>query len=128
MRLITDLQNDAQFLSAVYNAAEAVAEMARVTGISEIRKHLPELSGDENAAERKRKFAEQSRKNMLDIAKSAMQKHPEETVNALRALIVLDEGEEFPHGIKLLTTAIKVFNNSDIMDFFTSVASLNLPK
>lgn len=127
MRLITELQDDAQFLGAVYTAADAVANMVKTIGFSEIRKHMPELTGDETESERKAKLAEQAKKNMLDIAKSAMKEHPEETIAALHALIVLDDGEEFPHGVKLLTTAVKVLNNKDILDFFTSVASLNLP-
>lgn len=128
MRLITDVQDDAQFLGAVYDAAEAVANMVKAVGFAEIRKHMPELDGTETEAERKAKFEAQSKKNMLDIAKSAMKEHPDETIKALHSLIVLDDGEEFPKGVKLLTTAVKVLNNKEIMDFFTSVASLGAQK
>ena len=102
--------------------------MVKAVGFAEIRKHMPELDGTETEAERKAKLEAQSKKNMLDIARGAMKEHPEETIKALHSLIVLDDGEEFPKGVKLLTTAVKVLNNKEIMDFFTSVASLGSQK
>ena len=50
MRLITDVQDDAQFLGAVYDAAEAVANMVKAVSFTENRKNMPEQKRTKNEA------------------------------------------------------------------------------
>ena len=125
MRFITDVQDDAQFLGMVYDAVESVANLVNVTKMLDIRKNMPKLTGNETDAEVKEKLSAQSKKNFVDIARSVMKEHPEETVAAIHALIVLDDGEEYPKGFALLKTLLDIAEKPEIIDFFTSVARLS---
>lgn len=125
MKLITDITDDAAFLSALYDSAEIVTTALEQTGIMDIRKNMPDVTGLNTQEEKIAAFKKQALKNILAMAKKLMKDEPEHATNLFRSLIVLDEGEDYPHGPALFSTAIKVLTNEDVLNFFISVIQLN---
>ncbi len=65
MQLVTELKDDALFLSKMYESAEIVEKCITETGILEIRKRLPKIDKDAEADEVKAKMLEQSNRNAM---------------------------------------------------------------
>ena len=137
MRLITEIEDDIEMMRLMYQTADIVAECMTVNGIMEIRSRLPEglprINKDDNEG-MKRAKTEQIRKMLwefnkrkaMDLLRGLLNDHPEVTLRLLHSVIILDEGEDYPHGPKLWSTVMRVFSNEDMLDFFTQLAVLGL--
>lgn len=131
MQLITEIKDDAMFLSMTYDVAEVIEEIIEKTGVMEIRKRKPEglqmiydSDSDEVKKEKESKnnhlIKEQSKKNLAQMAKKLLKDHPEEAVKLVHALCKLDVGEEYPKGFDLVNTLMKVFMSPEFLGFFIS--------
>lgn len=118
MKTIANLSGP-EFLRAVNRTRHAVGDLMKVTGIPEIRKQMPELTGKETPEERKKLIREQTKKNMNDILDALMEKHPEETCAFLRGMCILEKGEAEPDGMELLLAALSLISDERVADFFT---------
>lgn len=131
MQLITEVKDDATFLSMTYDVAEVVEEIIEKTGIMEIRKQKPkglqmiydsddEKVKEEKEAKNKALIKEQANKNLSQMARKLLKEYPEEAVKLVHALCKLDIGEQYPKGFELFNTLMKVFTNTEFLGFFIS--------
>lgn len=146
MKYITQLEDDVEFLNKTYDCAEKVLQFIDNTDLMTIRNAKPkglvalpplpskELPVEEQARIMKER-AEIVEKNekainsqMLENAKKILgnicKKYPKDFVELMHMMIVLEDGEKMPHGLKLLTTAIAMFTDKDMMDFFYQLTQL----
>ncbi|MCQ2507237.1 MAG: hypothetical protein MJ097_00440 [Dorea sp.] len=150
MKLITDIDDDVEFLAALYNVAELIDIALQNTGIMEIRKRMPDnlpvpdKNDSKEVAEEKAKkglemIREQSKKNILEMARVLMKEKPQEAIKVIQSVFILEEipvideethevtgtrMEEFPKGMALFSAGIKAFTNPEVLDFFTSLMQL----
>lgn len=140
MKLVTELPSH-KMLPALYNSAEIIAECLDVTHLMEIRKrkptgleYVPEMADDASAEETANvaqikarneiRWSKQIKENIMEMAKSLMKDHPEYAEKLFTSLIVLEEGESMPEGMKLFAVAIKALANEDVISFLRSVTVL----
>lgn len=134
MKLFTELKDDYEFLAKSYDVAEKVETALAKTKIMEIRKRRPEgleiVYDSDTPDEKVRKIAHnkplltaQARKNLMDMAKALMVEKPQETISLLHSVIILEDGEEYPHGFELLSVGMKCFLSEEFIGFFTSLMS-----
>lgn len=124
MKLITDINDDVEFLGQLYTVVDKVKRCISETGIMDIRKRVPQFTGEETEEERKQKLNEQAKKNVMDMAKRLMVEKPQAAIELFQSLCILEEDEEYPKGFALLAVAFKCLENKEIMDFFMSLMSL----
>lgn len=147
MRFITQIEDDTVFLSRLYDTAEFVNQFIDTTGIIETIKKKPQLeymgelpkdfkeySVDKQAEIMKKRaeiasknqtaIMEQVKKNLMEILMQVCKTNNDMFVELMHKVIVLDEGEEYPHGIALLTAGISAFTCKEMLDFFTQLTVL----
>lgn len=118
MKKITELTDDILFLKKMYEAADTCVSCINDTNVLEIRNRAPEFTGKETAEEKEKMWKEQAKTNLLDMAKSLMVEYPEKAVKLFQSLIILDDGEEMPHGIQLVHMAMSCIVDPYVLDFF----------
>lgn len=145
MQLFTEMKDDVAFLRKMYAVVGATKKYLEETQIVEIYKKKADVSQlrdklikvDESITEdEKKKNAEilkeikaanieQSKQNLSEIVKTAFFTYPEETVKLAHEFIILESGEDYPHGIDLLNVMLNMFTNEDIINFFSSSGLMN---
>ncbi|MDO4170795.1 MAG: hypothetical protein Q4D45_13000 [Lachnospiraceae bacterium] len=124
MKLITDINDDVEFLRQLYMVVDKVKSCISETGIMDIRKRVPQFTGEETEEEQLKKLNEQAKKNIMDMAKRLMIEKPQAAISLFQSLCILEENEEYPKGFALLAVALKCLENKEVMDFFMSLMSL----
>lgn len=126
MRTICDLTDDAEFLGTLYRAGDAVANLAKETGIVNIVKRKPTENQAWTEEERVTAYRDQAQKNLSEALRIAMCEKPYQTGDAIRSMVLLDKGEQPPTGFKLTAVAMRILSNEDVVSFFTSAMQSGL--
>lgn len=114
-----------EFLRQTNKIRHAAAGFMKETGVLEIRKHRPELTGKETDAEKKAALDKQARQNLSDMADLLMDTNAEKTAELLGMLCFMEpEDVAKAKGIDFLTPAIELMNSQPVMDFLLSLAKL----
>lgn len=148
MKFITQLKDDVEFLSMTYACAEKAMIFLDKTEILKIRqtkpknlpvmpklpdnfKHMTEAEKETVLKERakisdeiEKAINSQMLENIKKILFNVCKKHPKEFVELVRMMIVLEDGEDYPHGVSLLTTALSMLTSEEMIGFFTQLTLL----
>ena len=114
-----------EFLRQTNRIRHAVSGWIDETGIREIRKHMPELTGKETPEEKKAALEEQARRNMNDMLDAMLDAHAEETAGVLGMLCFMDpeEAKKVPAFV-LVAAALEMLNSKPVIDFFVTLMKL----
>lgn len=114
-----------EFLRQTNKIRHAAAGLMKETGVLDLRKRRPELTGKETEEEKKAALDKQARKNLSDMADLLMDTNAEKTAELLGMLCFIDpEDVAKEKGIDFLTPAIELLNSRPVMDFLLSLAKL----
>lgn len=114
-----------EFLRQTNKIRHAAAGFMKETGVLELRKRRPELTGKETDAEKNAALDNQARKNLSDMADLLMDTNAEKTAELLGMLCFMEpEDVANAKGIDFMTPAIELLNSSPLMDFLLSLAKL----
>lgn len=114
-----------EFLRQTNKIRHASAAFMKETGVLELRKRRPELTGKETDAEKRAALDKQARKNLSDMADLLMDTNAEKTAELLGMLCFVEpEDVANAKGIDFLTPAIELLNSRPVMDFLLSLAKL----
>ncbi len=112
--------NPVEFLKQTNKIRHAVSHLLQDSGVMEIRKHLPKLTGEESPQEKKEKEREQSRKNMNDILDALMEKDAEKTASVLGLMCFMNEKDmEKAKGVDFLVPAMELLTSKPVLDFLS---------
>lgn len=107
-----------EFLRQTNKIRHAVEDLLLDSGIQEIRKRMPELTGEETQAERKALMNNQAKKNMGAILDALMEKNAEQTANVLGMMCFLEPEEmEKTTVSEIMTPVLELLNSKPVMDF-----------
>lgn len=116
-----------EFLKQTNKIKKYVEKWFKVTGIPDIRKHLPDIPEGATKEERDKLIKEQSAKNLSAMFDAALEEHPEETLGilALCCFIPVEEADNvgMDYYINALTDMIE---SEAVQRFFTSLVRLGL--
>ena len=115
--------NAIEFLQQTNKIRKEVEKYLKDTEILELRKRMPELTGDETAEEVEEKRKAQAKKNINDMLDLACDKYPKETAKILGLICFTDDAINVK-GIDFLSPAIELMNNEAVLGFFTSLTKL----
>ena len=114
-----------EFLRQTNKIRHAAAWFMKETGVLELRKRRPELTGKETEAEKKAARDKQARQNLSDMADLLMDTNAEKTAELLGMLCFMEPEEVAnANGIDFLTPAIELLNSRPVIDFLLSLAKL----
>lgn len=114
-----------EFLRQSNKIRHAAAKFVKDSGVLELRKRLPQLTGKETKEEKKAALDAQSKKNLNDMLDSLMDTNAEKTAELL-GLMCFVEPEDVAQAksIDFLAPAIELLNSRPVLDFLSSVAKL----
>lgn len=120
--------NETEFLRRCWQIADTVSDLLQTSGVMELRKVTPVLTGKETPEEIERKKDEQSRKNLKAMVKSLLYDNAEGTA---KLLPLLYEPEMLPDGtmekvtpFKTLRVITATIEDKDVLDFLFSLVKL----
>lgn len=114
-----------EFLRQTNKIRHAAAGFMKETGVLELRKRRPELTGKETDAEKKASLDKQARKNLSDMADLLMDTNAEKTAELLGMLCFMEPKDVAnAKGIDFMTPAIEFLNTKPVIDFLLSLARL----
>lgn len=114
-----------EFLRQTNKIRHAAAGFMKETGVLELRKRRPEMTGKETNEEKKTAMDKQARKNLSDMADLLMDTNAEKTAELLGMLCFMDPEEVAnAKGVDLLTPAAELLNSRQVIDFLLSLAKL----
>ena len=125
MKTIANL-NGVEFLRAINRTRHAVEKLLSVTGVLNIRKNVPNFTGNETPEEKAEMERAQVKKNLNDMLDSLLETHPEETYECIMALCVREEGEPEPDGIELIMAAFSLIGDKRVLDFLSQLGKSGL--
>lgn len=112
-----------EFLRQTNKIRHAAAGFMKETGVLELRKRLPELTGKETEEEKKTALDKQARQNLSDMADLLMDTNAEKTAELLGMLCFMDPKDlENAKGIEFLTPAIEILSSKPVIDFLLLLA------
>lgn len=95
------------------------------TGLTPITKEMDAEEAREIASQNAKLIAEQSRKNLYDIIVSAMEDHPDETLEILALACFVEPEDIDNHRVSFyLANLSDILADADVLSFFTSLAQL----
>ena len=125
---------DIEFLQQTNKIRHAVEEWLTVTDIINIKKRLPQLekitpgmtAEQEQAVKEKNKeiTREQINKNFNDILDAMLEEHPDETLKVIRLCCFIEPDDDSHKVTYYLGAFAQMFNDKDVLDFFTSLLNL----
>lgn len=126
MKTIAELTGG-DFLRHCNKVRHSVAKIISETGVLELRKRQPELTGKETKVEISAKRDEQSKKNIDAMLDCLLEEHADKTMELLNLLVIREEGdpEEIPD-FDLIAIGLDLIGNQKVMNFFISAASSGL--
>lgn len=125
MKTIANLSG-VEFLRAINRTRHAVEKLLSVTGVLNIRKNVPNFTGNETPEEKAEMERAQVKKNLNDMLDSLLETHPEETYECIMALCVREEGEPEPDGIELIMAAFSLISDKRVLDFLSQLGKSGL--
>lgn len=94
-------------------------------GLVTITKDMSETEVMEAKQQNAKLIAEQSRKNLYDIIVSAIEEHPDETLEILALACFVEPEDIDNHRVSFyLANLSDILADADVLSFFTSLASL----
>ncbi len=116
-----------EFLQQTNKIRHAAAGWLAESGILEIRRRQPALTGKEAPEELAAAREAQARKNLSDMLDAAMEQHAEETAKVLGMLCFMEPAElKKANGLELLAPAMELLASKPVTDFLLSLAKLGL--
>jgi hypothetical protein len=117
--------NPVEFLRQTNKIRHQAGDLLTKCKIAEIRKHVPEFTGDETAEEKKAKIEAQAKINMNDMLDALMDENAEKTAEFL-GLMCFVEPEDIANytGVDFVTPAAEILANKNVMDFLLSLVKL----
>lgn len=114
-----------EFLKQTVRIRKYVQEWLTVTKILEIRKRMPQLKENASEDEKKTALREQISKNLSAIFESALEDNAEKTLGVLALLCFVEPEnvDDYPMS-EYFANLSEVFNNQEVITFFTSLANL----
>lgn len=113
------------FLRQTNKIRHAAAGFMKETGVLELRKRRPELTGKETDAEKRAALDKQARQNLSDMADLLMDANAEKTAELLGMLCFMEpEDVANANGIDFLTPASELISSRPVIDFLLSLARL----
>lgn len=114
-----------EFLRQTNKIRHAAAGLMADSGVVEIRKRMPALTGEETPEEKKRLLHEQAQKNMDAILDTLLETHAEETVRVLGMMCFLEPEEiENSTTTDFLAPAMELLTSKPVLDFLPLLAKL----
>lgn len=124
-----------EFLAQTNKIRKHAENWLKNTKLLEIRKNVPQLqSAPEGATseerlavleENKRLLSEQSQKNLSKMLDSALEEHPQETLELLALCCFIEPNEIDEHSVEEYLNAIaELIGNASVINFFTSLVLL----
>lgn len=114
-----------EFLKQTNKIRKVVAKWLDLTDIMEIRKRRPTITVEMTEEQKKKAFAEQSKENLNDILDSALELHPDETLEVLGYLCFVEPEDVDNHPVKEYLQAFsEIMNDEAVIGFFFSLARL----
>lgn len=114
-----------EFLRQTNKIRHAAADLMQSSGVIEIRKHMPQFTGNESPAEHKELMNAQAKKNMDEILDALLETNAEKTA-ALFAMMCFMEPDEIENitAMDFIAPAMELLNNQAVIDFLQSLARL----
>lgn len=117
--------NPVDFLRQTNKIRHAVSGWLNDTGVLEIRKRQPVLTGKEKPEELERKQREQAKKNINDMLDSMLENHAQKTAEVLGLMCFVDPEEvEDAKGFDFLLPAMELLSSKPVIDFLLSYLKL----
>lgn len=114
-----------EFLRQTNKIRHAAEEFMKETGVLELRKRQPKLTGKETEEEKKAARDKQSRQNLSDMADLLMDANAEKTAELLGMLCFVEpEDAAKAKGIDFLSPAMELISSKPVIDFLLSLARL----
>ena len=124
---------DIEFLRQTNKIRKAVEEWLTATDIANIRKRMPKLEPIPEGLDKKqaelleeknlKAEREQQKANLDAILDAMLEDHPEETLNIIK-LCCFVEPDDDKKVTYYLSAFAEMFNNEDVLDFFSSLVKL----
>lgn len=116
-----------EFLRQTNKIRHAVSDLFGAAGIAEIRKNLPEMTGDETDAEKKEKFQKQGAQNFSKILDALLDTNAEATAALLGMMCFRDPKDmENDTGMEYIEAALALFESNPVKDFLLTLVQLAL--
>lgn len=114
-----------EFLRQTNRIRHAAAGLLKKAEISEIRKRMPALSGNETPDQKKEAMREQGKKNFSDILDTLMETNAEDTA-AVMAMMCFQEPKDMENatGMEYLSAGLELIQSKPVMDFFLMLMGL----
>lgn len=125
MKSIANLTG-ADFLRQCNRIRKQAAFLLRETGVMEIRKRQPELTGEETAEEKQAKLKAQSKANLDAMLDKLLDEKAEETTALISLLAVPEDGDDEMTGLDLALCGMEILTNQKVLDFLLSLMKLDL--
>lgn len=108
-----------EFLRQTNKIRHECSDFVKESGILEIRKRQPKLTGKETQDEKKAKLKEQAKKNLDAMLDALLDTSAEGTVHLLKLMCFQEKGEEELTGMQLLRVAAEMVNDKAVIDFLS---------
>lgn len=107
-----------EFLRQANKIRHSAAKLLGAAGIAEIRKRMPNFTGDETPEERKTALNKQGVKNLSDILDALLDVNAEGTA-ALLGMMCFQEPEDMANatGMEYLGAALELIESKPVLDF-----------
>lgn len=114
----------AEFLRQSNKIRKAAADFYKSSGIAEIRKHLPDVTG-KTEEEAKAMLKEQNAKNISDILDACLDTNAEKTIEII-GLFCFKEGNEVNDltPADFLDVVVDLVSSERVMSFFIKLANM----
>lgn len=110
----------AEFLRQINRIRHKAAELYQAIGISEIRKIMPELNGNESPEEKERLRQKQGMRNLSVILDKCLEENTELTIEVIGLMCFKTKEEaETMEVSELFTAAFDMLSSKRCIDFFT---------
>lgn len=108
-----------EFLSQANKIRKEAYDFIELTEIAKIRSNVPEFTGKETEEERNEMIKKQGKKNFSQILDNCLEKNVDATIKMVGLLCFKtpEEAEQMDGG-EFLSTAMDLFANERVMDFF----------
>lgn len=108
-----------EFLRQTNRIRHAAADLLKKADISEIRKRMPPLSGDETPEQKQKAMREQGKKNFSDILDALMETNAEDTAAVIGMMCFQNPNDvESATGMEYLSAGLELIQSKPVMDFF----------
>ena len=114
-----------EFLKQTNRIRKIAEKWLKVTGILEIRKNQPEIPDGASEEEKTELLQEQVKKNLSAILDEVLEEHPEETLELMALICVVEPENVDDHEMSEYIEAFsEIIANKAVLRFFTSLVQL----